>query len=194
MIRILKLLLLSVLTVLLQCCNSKEIPQKEEIKEGQKEVIVSVPKVISERVAIVRNLSSEVKKLSEENISLHDLEIQVKKINTLRLGDFSGELKTIQENCNEFLKTMPKDFKNKSVMGRVDAIRTFAKAVQFEKKKGYKDTTKLYNYSKNLVASYNSLITQLNDAKNNLPDEVKASLQQTLEIKKDSVSGERPLF
>lgn len=181
------------LSTFLNCTSKEEKEQKAGVRITKEEALVSV-KTISPRVAIFTKFSREINKLSEENVSFHDLEVEVKKLNSMSVKSFSGEMEVIQESCNEFLKTIPKDLKNKSVLSRLDAIKNFAKAIYFEKKKGFVDTTKLHAYGVNLVESYNSLIVQLNDSKNKLPEEVKSSLKKTLEIKKDSVSGEKPLF
>lgn len=191
MIRFLKYTLVF---ILISCSNTTQTKEVKAIaKKEEQDAKVEVA-TIAERTTVTENFSKAVIQLSEENTSFNNLGVQIQKLNTIRIKDFSGEMKAIKEDCNEFLKTIPNAFKTKSVYSRIDAIKTFAKGLNFEKKKGFRDTTKSYAYSVGLVESYNSLIIQLNDSKNVLPKEVKESLKATLEIKKDSVSGEKPLF
>lgn len=179
-------------SILLNSCTSKS-NQETEVETDKEKITDTALKTIPPRITINTDLDKDVKRLSEENTSFHDLLIQLEKINTTSVKNFSNETEAIQENCNEFVKTLPDAFQTKSVYSRIDAIKTFANAIAFEKKKGFNDTTKLHNYSNNLVLSYNSLIFQLNDSRNKLPDVVKKSLQETVKIKKDSIIGE-PLF
>lgn len=178
--------------LVLNSCVTKENTDHTSIQKENEDQLTNVIQVTA-RKKITANLSKEVQQLAEENTSFSDLKSQIEKINTMRVKDFSSEMESIQENCKELLKTMPKAFRSKSINSRIDAIKTFAKAIAFEKKKGYTDTIKRYNYSMYLVESYNSLIIQLNDSNNELPETVKKSLEQTLEIKKDTIVGE-PLF
>ncbi len=179
--------------LVLGSCGSKE-KGAQQIVEDQTQVNDSViVKTISPRIKIKTDLPKEVKQFSEENTSLHDLNIQIQKFNSISVKDFSDEMITIQENCVEFLKTVPKEFTSKSVSSRIGAIQTFAKAIAFEQKKGLRDTTKIHAYSTALVESYNSLLFQLEDTKNILPENVKKSLKKTIEIKVDSLEV-APLF
>ncbi len=180
------------LTAFLAACTSEKKTEQLSPKKSNEFPLTNV-KVISPRIKINEILSDETESLLETNTSLHDLTLQLKKINTTSVHDLSNEIETVLENCDEFVKTLPSDLNNKSVLSRIDAIKNFAKAVAFETKKGYSDTTKLDTYCRKIILNYNSLIVQLNDSKNQLPDAVKKSLKETLKIKKDSVVGE-PLF
>lgn len=186
-----KCFLISVL-LLLNSCVSKENTNSVNVQEENNEPISKI-ETVKPRVEINSYFTKEVQQLVEENTSFNDLKFQIEKLNITSVKNFSDETKSIKENCKELLKTIPKAFKSKSVYARVDAIKTFAKAIAFEKKKGYGDTVKRYKYSIYLVESYNSLVLQLNDRNNELPETVKESLKQVLEIKKDTIVGE-PLF
>lgn len=174
-------------------CVSKKDKEEEPSIQKENDVSIEKNKTNTARVKMNTTFSQEVKQLIEENISFNDLKIQIEKLNTISISDFSDETESIKENCTEFLKTLPESFKHKSVYSRIDAIKNFSNAIAFEKKKGYSDTLKRYKYSVYLVESYNSLVLQLNDCNNKLPEKVKKSIQQTLEIKKDSIVGD-PLF
>ncbi len=173
-------------------CDSNVTNDKKNVQEVEESSSLEVKK-IAPRVKMNTNLSKEVKQLAEENTNFHDLQIQIEKLNSISVKSFSKEIVTIQENCTEFEKTIPEIFKGKSVFSRIDAIQNFSKAIAFEQKKNSNDTTKLHKYSYGLVESYNSLIVQLGDRKNVLPETVKKSLKETINIKKDSLEVE-PLF
>ncbi|WP_010177211.1 hypothetical protein [Aquimarina agarilytica] len=178
--------LILISTLILGCNKS------QKLQNTTKSIVLDSLQRKTNRITI-QNSTHKIPKILKDDANFEALSKNIDTLNTISFALMEANVISINENIEELIETLPKEYKNKSILSRLNEMYTYSKDVAYRITKQRKDTAVLNKKASKIIIGYNHLLTQIDETTFKLPEDFKKELEREKEIKKDTIAVE-PLF